>query len=126
MPAIDAPRRIFVEAPSEGKLEAIIPAGKPLKEVAADFFQTQGWPLQDEQVRGQRAVVELVNPDSPGETRRLNGGLSLGEADVRDGDTLRIFPEAIAGAADARARLSALIRDQNDMTALSARNPHVR
>ncbi|HJT75635.1 MAG TPA: EsaB/YukD family protein, partial [Gemmataceae bacterium] len=100
MQATAAERHIKVEAPSGEQFEAVVPAGTPLKDVAANFFQSQGWPLQDEQGRGQRAVVELVDPDNPDNTRRLDGNQALAEANIQDGDTLRIFPEAIAGAAD--------------------------
>jgi ubiquitin-protein ligase len=110
-------RKIFVEAPSGGRFAADIPCGTPLNKVAADFFESQGWPTVDGRGRGQRAVVEVVNPHNPGETKRLNGELDACRA-LEDGDTLRIFPESIAGAVDYRDRLGALVSDQNDMNSL--------
>ncbi len=117
-------RRILVEAPSGDRFEAGIPCGTPLNAVAADFFESQGWPTQDRRGRGQRAVVELVNPQNPDETKRLNGELDVCDA-LENGDTLRIFPESIAGAVDHKARLRALIADQNDMSDLAERNPAI-
>ena len=117
-------RRILVEAPSGDSFEADVPCGTPLKSVAADFFESQGWPAQDRRGRGQRAVVEQVNPNNPDDTKRLNGELDVCEA-LEDGDTLRIFPESIAGAVDHKARLRVLIADQNDMTELAERNPAI-
>jgi len=67
-------------------------------------------------------VVELVNPNNPGDTRRLDSSHDLSEAEVQDGDTLRVFPEAIAGAVDPSRRQATLIRDQNDMKALCEYN----
>ncbi len=117
-------RRIFVEDQSGDRYEAEMPCGTQLNAVAADFFEDRGWPTQDRRGRGQRAVVELVNPKNPDDTKRLNGELDVCDA-LHDGDTLRIFPESIAGAVDHKARLRALIADQNDMTALAERNPAI-
>jgi ubiquitin-protein ligase len=118
-------RRIFVEATSGSRFEAEVPCGTKLSKLAADFYESQRWPLQDDRGRGQRAVVELVNPDNPDDTKRLNGDVDICEAGVQDGDTLRIFPESIAGAVDANARLTALIADHNDMRTLCERNPRI-
>jgi len=117
--------RVFVEAPSGERFEADVPRGTKLSKVAADFFESQGWPQQDARGRGQRAVVELVSPQNPDDTKRLNGEQNAEDAGVRDGDTLRIFPESIAGVTDERARLTALISDYNDMQALSKRNSKI-
>ena len=117
---------IFIEAPSGERFEAGIPRDTKLSKVAADFFEHRGWPTQDQRGRGQRAVVELVNPDNPDDTKRLNGDLNVADSNVRDGDTLRIFPESIAGAVDQRARLNALISDHNDMQALNQHNPRIK
>jgi ubiquitin-protein ligase len=117
-------RTITVEAPSGERFEADIPCGTALSKLAADFFEAQGWPTQDRRGRGQRAVVELVHPENPDETKRLSGELDICEALV-NGDTVRIFPESIAGAVDQHARLNALIADHNDMRLLTERNPSI-
>ncbi len=117
-------RKIFVQAPSGDRFEAEVPCGTPLSTVAADFFDAQEWPTRDPQGRGQRAVVELVNPKNPDETKRLNSEDDVCEA-TADGDALRIFPESIAGAVDHKARGNALIADYNDMRYLSERNPTI-
>ena len=118
--------KVFVEAPSGERFEAEIPFGSKLSRVAADFFESQGWPTQDRQGRGQRAVVELVSPQSPDDTKRLNGDLDIENSGVRDGDVLRVFPESIAGVVDQSARLKALISDHNDMRTLCERNPKIK
>jgi len=118
-------RKVFVEAQHSRKFEAEIPCGTPLSKVAADFFEAQGWPAQDQQGRGQRAVVELANPENPDETKRLNGEDDICGDMVQDGDTLRIFPESVAGAVDQKARINALIADHNDMKALRNRNSRI-
>ncbi len=119
--ASEESRMIMVEAPSGERFEATIPCGTLLSQVAADFFEARGWPTQDSQGRGQRAVVELVNPTNPEETKRLNSELDICESGTEDGDILRVFPESIAGAVDHQARLTALISDHNDMVRLSDR-----
>lgn len=118
--------KIFIEAPSGGRFEANVPRGTRLSKLAADFFESQGWPMRDARGRGQRAVVELVNPNDPDETKRLNGDDEIENSGVQDGDTLRVFPESIAGAVvDQRARLRALTVDHQDMLALCQHNPNV-
>ncbi|MCP4697043.1 MAG: CHAT domain-containing protein [Gammaproteobacteria bacterium] len=89
--------KILIEAPSGERFEAEVPRDTPLKQLAADFFNSQNWPMQDQQGKGVRAVVELANPNAPDETKRLNGNDEVGDAGILDGDTLRIFPESIAG-----------------------------
>lgn len=117
-------RRILIEAPSGEQFEADIPCGTALNLVAADFFESQGWPTQDRRGRGQRAVVELVNPNNPDETKRLNSEDDICES-LENGDTIRIFPESIAGAVDQRARQTALIADHNAIIALAEEDPHI-
>lgn len=116
---------IFVEAPSGERFEADIPCGTPLKRVAADFFEDQGWPTEDRGGRRRRAVVDLVNPEDPNDTKRLNGDVDICEAGIENGATLRVFPESIAGAVDQRARTTALIADYNAMQDLCERNPRI-
>jgi ubiquitin-protein ligase len=122
MPTVKS-RRIYVEGLPGQKFEADVPCGTPLSKLAADFFESQGWPLQDERGRGQRAVVELVNPANPDETMRLNGEQDICQADVKDGDTLRVFPEAIAAAVNQHDRVNALVADHHNLLDLAARDP---
>src|SRR5438552_3489204 len=117
--------RIFVEAPSGERFEADIPCQTKVSKMAADFFESQSWPLQDRRGRGQRAVVELVNSENPDDTKRLNSDMDICESGIRDGDTLRVFPESIAGAVDQRARLMALTADYSDMQALCKQNSQI-
>lgn len=118
-------RRIFVEAPSGGRFEAEVPCGTKLSKLAADFFESQNWPLQDSRGRGQRAVVELVSPQNPDDTKRLNGERDICAESIEDGDILRVFPESIAGLVDQHARLMALVTDHKEMLDLSARNARI-
>lgn len=117
-------RTIIVEAPSGEKFETDIPCNTPISKLAVDF-EAQGWPTEQRGQR-QRAVVELVNPQNPDETKRLNGNGNICEEGVENGDTLRIFSESIAGAmADPHARQRALIDDHNGMKALCDRDPQI-
>jgi ubiquitin-protein ligase len=125
MPDRAQTRRIFIEAPSGERFEADVPLDVKFGKLAGDFFESQGWPTQDRRGRGQRAVVELVNPNDPDDTKRLNASHTIDEAGIREGDVLRIFPESIAGAVDYSARIRTLIADHNEMQALSERTPNI-
>ena len=88
---------ILVESPSSERFEAEVPPDTRVAKLAADFFESQGWPVTDRTGRGQRAVVELVDPENPDRTKRLNGEFTLSEAGISSGRILRIFPESVAG-----------------------------
>lgn len=118
-------RRIFVESPAGERFEADVPCGVKIGKIAADFYEVQTWPTQDARGHGQRAVVELVNPQNPDDTKRLNSDQDICESGVRDGDTLRVFPESIAGIVDERARLRALIADYNEIEELARTTPGI-
>ena len=118
--------RVEIETTDGTHFEAFVPGDTPLNQLAADFFDAQGWPTEDAQGRRQRAVVDLVNPSSPEDTKRLNAERTIEDAGVQDGDVLRIFPESIAGAVDHRARTTALIGDHNAMQALVKRNRKIK
>lgn len=118
-------RKIFVEAPSGERFEADVPCGTPLSRLAADFFEAQGWPMQDIRGRGQRAVVDLVNPHNPDDSKRLNGELDVCKAGLKDGDTLRVNPESIAATVNQSDRLTALISDHNELLDLQLREPRI-
>jgi hypothetical protein len=90
-------RRLIVEAPSGERFEALVPEDVTLAQLAADFFEQEGWPLPDAQGSRLRAVVQLVNPADPSDVRRLDDALTVAEANLRDGDVLRIVPESPAG-----------------------------
>jgi hypothetical protein len=118
-------RIIIIEHPTGEVFDAEVPRGRALKEVAADFYQEMNWPTTDRNGRGERAVIELVDPRNPDKTKRLNGDLDIDGNGVPEGATLRIFPEAIAGAVSPKARESALCMDHNELTALSERDPRI-
>lgn len=117
--------KIFVETPSGDRFEADVPCGTKVSQIAVDFFESQGWPLEDRRGHGQRAVVERVNPKNPDDTKRLNSDNDICESGLDDGVTLRIIPESRAGSVDQRARLTSLTMDYNEMQALSQQNPLV-
>ena len=89
--------RVYIEAPSGERFEVHISVNTKISELATDFFEVQDWPLQDSSGYSRLAVAELVNPSDPDVTSRLPGNITLGESKIKDGDTLRIFPEAVAG-----------------------------
>src|SRR5207244_7387831 len=65
-------------------------------QLAADFFESQGW-TRMARIRHARPIVDLVHPENPDETKRLNLHWTIAEACLWEGDTVRITPEAIAG-----------------------------
>lgn len=121
----DECRRVIIQGPTGERFEAEVPLTMRLSELAAEFAAEQGWPLADRQGRSLRAVVELVNPEDPDDTKRLNGEMDVRKAQLEDGDLLRVLPESIAGSVDAHARMSALVADHNDLQALTRQNPRI-
>lgn len=117
--------KLCIESPDGERYECEISASTRLSTLAADFFEARGWPMQDSQGRGQRAVVELFDPERPDRTKRLRGEDTVGET-VWDGAVLRIFPESIAGAVDERERIRALVADHEDMKELVEWNTHIQ
>ncbi len=106
---------IFIESPDGERFECDVPVDLQLNKLATDFFEAKDWPTTDSQGRGQRAVVEVVDPDEPERTKRLRGEQTVDETGLGDGSILRIFPEAIAGAIDERKRIRALITDRQEL-----------
>jgi hypothetical protein len=98
-------RRIYVEDPVGERFLCEVDAEMPLSTLASDFFESRNWPTQDAHGRGQRAVVEVVDPDDPERTKRLRGEQTLEEAGLWDGVTLRIFPESRVGLESAETTL---------------------
>ncbi len=90
-----------------------------VRDFAADFFNECNWSARDQSGRPQRTVVERQDPDDPDRSTRLRPEQTLHQAGVRDGDTLRVFPEAIAGLVNPDRRLGALIVDYRDVCALA-------
>jgi ubiquitin-protein ligase len=117
--------QVFIEDTAGERFECELPADIELSKLAADFFEERGWPTQDGHGRGQRAVVELVDPENPDRTKRLRGEQTIGDAGLPSGATLRIFPESIAGAVDERERVRALVADHQDMDELVKWNKHI-
>ncbi|HEY0406344.1 MAG TPA: ubiquitin-conjugating enzyme E2 [Pyrinomonadaceae bacterium] len=120
------PIKVYIEDTAGERFECELPAKTQLSKLAADFFEERGWPTQDGRGRGQRAVVELVDPENPDRTKRLRGEQTVGDAGLWSGATLRIFPESIAGAVDERERVRALVADHQDMNELVKWNKHIR
>ncbi|HEX8772812.1 MAG TPA: ubiquitin-conjugating enzyme E2 [Pyrinomonadaceae bacterium] len=118
--------QVFIEDTAGERFECELPADTELSRLAADFFEERGWPTQDGHGRGQRAVVELVDPENPDRTKRLRGEQTVEDAGLSRGATLRIFPESIAGAVDERERVRALVADHQDMNELVKWNKHIR
>ncbi len=117
--------QIFIEDTSNDRFECDIPEDTRLDEIAADFFEERGWPTTDSRGRGQRAVVELVDPNNPDRTKRLDGVQNADEAGLWDGAVLRIFPESIAGALNEQNRIRDLVADHQDMNELVGWNHHI-
>lgn len=117
--------RVYVENGAGQRFEADVPCGTKIGKLAGDFFNARGWPTQDYMGRGQRTVVELVNPTNTDDTKRLNSDEDICESGVHEGDTLRVFPESRAGIVDQRARHMALAAGYNDIQALCRENPNI-
>ncbi len=82
-------------------------------------------PTTDSRNRQVRAVTDLVDPNNPERTKRLNSGQTADQAGLHDGDILRVFSESIAGAVDERVRMRALVADHRDMEELAEWNKHI-
>lgn len=117
--------RVFIESPDGERFECDLPADMPLSNVAADFFEDRGWPTTDSRGRGQRAVVEVVDPNNPDRTKRLRGEQTVGDAGLWDEAILRIHPESIAGRLDESARVPALVSDHRAMESLVSWNRRI-
>ncbi len=118
--------RLYIESPDGERFECEVPADTELSTLAADFFDSRSWPTRDGRGRGQRAVVELVDPENPDRTKRLRGEQSVEDAGLWDGAVLRVFPESIAGRVDERDRVRALVADHQEIIDLVEWNPHVK
>lgn len=119
--------KIFIEDTAGDRFECDIPLSMELSTLAADFFDARKWPTTDNQGRGQRAVVELIDPENPDNTKRLRGDLNVEKAGLWEGAILRILPESIAGVkVGYQERLNTLIADHQEMKALIKWNPFIK
>jgi hypothetical protein len=124
MPVIDK-ITLFIESPDGQRFECEVDSDTKLNKLAADFFQDRNWPETDARGRGQRAVVDLVDPKWPDRTKRLRGEQTINNAGLFDGAILRVFPESIAGVVSEDARISALSGDFNEITVLTGWNKRI-
>lgn len=116
---------LFIESPDGQRFECEVPAETELSTLAADFFEAQGWPTRDGRGRGQRAVVELIDPENPDRTKRLRGDQTAHDAGLWNGAILRVFPESIAGRVEEHDRIHALVVDHQEIIALVEWNTHI-
>jgi ubiquitin-protein ligase len=116
-------RRIYIKDTSGNNYESDIESNITVGNIAADFFETMDWPLNDSDGRRQRAVVEFLDPKT-GKYTRLRQDQTLEDANIPDGAVLSIYPESIAGTMGSR-RLAVLKRDQLEMSRLSADYAHI-
>jgi hypothetical protein len=75
------------------RFEAPVPEDTVLAQLAADYFEHNGWPLYDEDGRRIRAVIGVWDVENPENARYLNAALTVAQAGLHDGDLLIIFPE---------------------------------
>lgn len=115
--------QIFIEDTAGNRYECEVPTNLQIGRIAADFFEDMGWAKEDAQGRKQRTVVELVLAGK--KAQRLKSDDSLEDARIEEGATLRVFPEAIAGAVDAQMRNAALIADLRQIEILTEDNEQV-
>lgn len=111
-------RRLIIEDSAGERFEVDVPADTRIDKIAADFFEERGWSPRDSRGRAQRAVADLVDPKSPGQTKRLRGEHTVSAAGLWDGATLRIFPESIAGLVNEADRVRILVADHGAMKEL--------
>ncbi|HEY1353105.1 MAG TPA: hypothetical protein VGF67_26115 [Ktedonobacteraceae bacterium] len=86
---------VYIATPAGDLLERNVFRNITVSRLADDFAESIGWP-DNSRGKSTRFCVELVEPGNPEWTRKLNDDSKLGEV-VKDGDTLRIFPESRAG-----------------------------
>ena len=118
--------KIYIEDTAGNKYECEISNDTEIATIAADFFEAMEWPEEDMSGHGQRAVVELVQKGKFGRHKavRLRSDETIQKADIVNGMTLRIYPEAIAGALDANMHQAALIADHRAIRELAEENPY--
>ncbi len=100
--------RIFVEGPDQARFEVNnVPLSTPLSDIMKATIMTYNdnktWP-QDKDGLGIPAVIDRINPDRTDE--RLDPHSTIGEAQIREGETLQISPQSTLGS------ISPMIRDE--------------
>ena len=120
---------IYIEDTSGNRYECEVHYETRIGTIAADFFEALEWPEAGANGQGNRAVVELVYLNKWGKfkkSKRLRSEHTLLDAEVENGSTLRIYPEAIAGAIDPKTHLAALISDYRDIQELTEDNENIK
>ena len=110
---------IIIESPSGERFEADVPSDTTVGKLARDFFDVSGWTQNHYR---QRAIVELVNPDEPDEAKRLDGNLTIGDYQIKNGDVLRIFPESIAGGGNLSSDILSILETFNSKSISGGRD----
>jgi ubiquitin-protein ligase len=116
--------KIYIMDNAGNNYESNIEPGTTIGNIAADFFEAMEWVENDGHGGGQRAVAEIFDPKTKKYTR-LRPDLTVDEANIPEGATLRIYAEAVAGAIDPRRRLAALKTDKQEMTKLVADSSYI-
>lgn len=117
--------KIFIEDTAGERFECDLDPNTTVGTLAAEFFEHKQWPELDGRGRGQRAVVELVQiagPAGRSKAIRLKPDQTLADAEIGTDATLRIFPEAIAGAMDTTLRITRLVSDLREVENLCEDN----
>jgi hypothetical protein len=90
--------RLYVEGPDQGRFElSDIPASTRLKDVVRAVlgeYDDEIWP-RDRSGQSRPAVMDRLEED--GSSTRLNPHETLHESGIRDGETVHVAPESIAG-----------------------------
>lgn len=115
---------IFVRDAVGNQFQTELTTDTTIGNIAADFFEMMEWPQQDAHGRGQKAVVELMDPKNH-ENKRLRADLTLAQENIKEKSTLIVITEAIAGAVDQRRRLAALKTDLVEMNHLVLTYPKI-
>jgi len=117
--------RIFVEGPDQGRFEVNnVPLSTPLSEIMKATIMTYNdnktWP-QDKDGLGIPAVIDRINPDRTDE--RLDPHSTIGDAHIREGDTLQISPQSTLGSISPMIREEALARIRAQIVTYEQNHP---
>ena len=99
-----------------------LPITAKLNEVCNEFFVDAYGSSFDDNLR---AVAELIDPNNPNISKRLDSNKTIKELGLYDDAVLRVFPESIAGAIDEHKRITALIAAHKQMEALKRTNSKI-
>ena len=117
--------RIYVEGPDQARFEVNnVPLSANVSDIMkatmATYSDNKTWP-QDKDGLGIPAVIDRIKPGSTDE--RLNPHSTIGEAGLRDGDTLQISPQSTLGNVHPSIREEALTRIKNQIVAYARNHP---